>query len=248
MILLALLLAAPVHVIDDIPQIRQGRAPWCAAAAGLMGAARLGPVPDLPAFVRTLPVSRDGIPWLELSDALAGLGLAPRVVELEIDTLTPILRADVPVILAVRQGPRRHAVLADGVGPQGIRIRDPALPGPIWWSFDEVMQRWAPRQAVVLPKVGARDPAWDAADRRYRALEWALRAEQVTGADTLALYDKAVAADPQIAPIRFNRGQVRAQLGLKAEACADLSAARALAPGWPVPARAAQALGCPAGP
>lgn len=248
MILLALLLAAPAHLIDGITQIRQGQAPWCAAAAGLMGASRLGPVPDLRSFVRQLPVSKDGIPWLELSDALRPLGLAPRVVELEIDTLTPILKADIPVILAVRRGAGRHAVLADGVGPKGIRVRDPALPTPIWWSLDQVMERWAPRQAVVLPKAGTRKPAWDAADRRYRALEWALRAERVTGADMLALYDKAVAVDPSIAPIRYNRAQVRAQLGQRAAACADLNAARALAPTWPPPAQAARALGCSAAP
>lgn len=249
--LLILGLLAP-HQIQSITHIQQGRAPFCAAAAGLMAASRLGPVPDLKAFVRTLPVSADGIPFLELSDALVPLGLAPRVVQLDPPTLRALIQQDVPVILAVQAGPRRHAVLAFGVDAQGIDIADPALPTPVRWSMQTLVARWSARQAVILPKRGgivARDPRWRAADRRYRALEWALRAERVStpGPDMLALYDAAVAADPGIAPIRFNRGMLRQSLGL--DPCADFSAARAGAGGvWPALAQAAQAAGCPVAP
>lgn len=214
-----------------------------------MGAARLGPVPELTSFVRTLPVSANGIAFLELSDALKTLGLAPRVVQLKMTELTALIRQDVPAILAIKTGAQRHAVLAFGADPTGFLIADPALPTPVHWTHAQLTHAWSAQQAVLLPKAGSPIAAahrWMAADRRYRALEWALRAERLAtpNADMLALYDRAVAADPQIAPIRFNRGRLRQTLGLNP--CADFNAAMRAAQDWPVPAQAVQAAGCAA--
>lgn len=240
------------HRIDGIQHVEQGRAPFCAAAAGLMGASRLGPVPDLRAFVRTLPVSAAGIPWLELSDALRGLGVDAYVIESNAGELRRLIRRDIPVIIAVSHGTRRHAVLVAGIDAMGFWVRDPAVPAPVHWTPEILQARWSGSQAVVLPAIGAphaRRRAWQAMDRRYRALEWALRAEKhpTANADMLALYDRAVAADPGIAPILYNRGRVRAALGQTAGACADFIKAMQRASAPPVRAAARQALAtCPA--
>ncbi|MGK0358682.1 MAG: hypothetical protein ACI9U2_000975, partial [Bradymonadia bacterium] len=189
----------PTHRIDGIQHVQQGRAPFCAAAAGLMGASRLGPVPDLRAFVRTLPVSAEGIPWLELSDALRGLGIDAHVIESNMGELRRLIRRDIPVIIAVSHGARRHAVLVAGIDAAGFWVRDPAVPTPVHWTPEALQARWSANQAVVLPALGTAHPrkaVWQAMDRRYRALEWALRAEKhpTPSADMLALYDQAVAA------------------------------------------------------
>ena len=250
----AALLALPgdaPHRIEGIEQIRQGRAPFCAAAAGLMGASRLGPVPALRAFVRTLPVSADGIAWLELADGLRAFGVDPYVVQLTSPDLRRLIQQDIPVIVAVTQGGLRHAVLVDGVDAAGVWVRDPALPAPVHWTHAVLKARWSASQAVVLPAKGGAHPrlgAWQAMDRRYRALEWALRAERhpTPSAEMRALYDMAVAADPAIAAIRYNRGRVRAALGEAAGACADFTRAMALATAPAVRAAAAQAsASCP---
>lgn len=242
------------HRIAGIRQIQQGRAPFCAAAAALMGASRLGPVPSLKAFVRRLPVSADGIPWLELSDALRDLGVEAFVIEPRAGELPALIRADIPVIIPVKHGARRHAVLVEGVDATGFWVRDPARPSPARWPRAALKARWSARQAVVLPALGAKHPraaVWLKMDRRYRALEWALRAEQhpAPNPQMLALYDLAVDADPSIAAIRFNRGRVRAALGQAEGACADFTKAASSASAPAVRHVAAEALAaCPAGP
>ena len=253
----AVLFALPgqsTHRIHGIQHVRQGRAPFCAAAAGLMGASRLGRIPDLKAFVRTLPVSAQGIPWLELSDALRTLGVDAYVIEPHTGELKTLIRRDIPVIIPVTQGTRRHAVLVDGIDATGFWIRDPAVPAPLHWTHETLQARWSANQAVVLPALGASHPrtaAWQAMDRRYRALEWALRAEKhaTPNADMLALYDQAVAADPGIAAILYNRGRVRAALGQAVGACLDFTKARALPSAAVVRSAVQQALAsCPVAP
>lgn len=239
------------HRIAGIEHVPQGRAPFCAAAAGLMGASRLGPIPDLKAFVRTLPVSASGIPWLELSDALRTLGVDAYVIRPQASELSVLIRQDVPVIIPISQGDRRHAVLVEGVDATGFWVRDPAMPAAVHWTHATMRARWSADQAVVLPSLRQAHPrkaVWQAMDRRYRALEWALRAEKhpQPSAEMLALYDEAVAADAAIAPILYNRGRVRAALGQAAGACADFTKARALASAPAVRAAALRALAsCP---
>lgn len=260
---LLILLAQPAaHTIAGITHVQQGEAPFCAAAAGLMGASRIGPIPELLPFVRALPVAVDGIPWLELAEALRPLGTEARVVLMTYDELRTALAADIPVILAVRASRGRHAVLATGYEGERFEIHDPALPTPVHWDRPELVRRWSGRQAVVLMPLAAMcgpdrpvpcaDPRlplgdWRAQDARYRALEWALRAERLEtpSADMLALYDRAVEAAPTIAPIRYNRARVRFALGQAEGGCADLRAATAADGRWLLPASAAAAAGCP---
>lgn len=240
------------HRIEGVPHVLQGQAPFCAAAAALMGVSRGQPAPPLLEFVRTLPVAADGIPFLEICDALQPRGVEARVVLLTITELKAALARDIPVILAVREGQGRHAVLAVGYDPGGILVHDPALPTPVPWSYQALIRRWAGRQAVVLLPAGAEVgdlplDQWRAQDGRYRALEWALRAEQLATPtpDMLALYDRAVEAGPGLAPIRFNRARVRLALGQQAEGCADLWAAAELDPTWELPRQQAEGLSCP---
>ncbi|MEZ4465558.1 MAG: papain-like cysteine protease family protein [bacterium] len=254
LLILWLLLAdlPAAHRIEGIPLVAQGQAPFCAAAAALMGASRGEAPPPLLEFVRTLPVAADGIPFLEICDALTPRGIEARVVLLTVTELKAALAADIPVILAVRQGPGRHAVLAVGYDEGGILVHDPALPTPVPWSYQALVRQWAGRQAIVLLPAGAELGAlpvdqWRSHDARYRALEWALRAERLPapGPDMLALYDRAVAAAPAIAPIRYNRARVLLALAREAEGCGELRAAAALDPTWPLPGEVADQRGCP---
>ena len=241
------------HFIQNIPHITQGQAPFCAAAAALMGAARLGPMPTLNELVRTLPVSADGIPWLELTRALRPLGVDGRVVQLTVADLRPILAADVPVVVAVQAPTGRHAVLVAGFDATTFDIRDPALRTPVRWTHVRLAEVWSEGQAVLLLPTAESTrlqkqfsaQSWTAQDARYRALEWARRAEALgtPGPEMLTLYNRAVDAAPTLAPIRYNRGRLHLTLGMKAEGCADLRAAQA--PGWPLPATAAAEAGCP---
>jgi hypothetical protein len=241
------------HHIQDIPHITQGQAPFCAAAAALMGTARLGPVPTLVELVRTLPVSADGIPWLELTRALRPLGVEGLVVQLTVADLQPILAADIPVIVAVQAPTGRHAVLVAGFDATTFDIRDPALRTPVRWTHARLAEVWSEGQAVLLLPTAESTrlqkqfsaQSWTTQDARYRALEWARRAEALAtpGPEMLTLYNRAVDAAPTLAPIRYNRGRLHLTLGMKAEGCADLRAAQA--PGWPLPATAAAEAGCP---
>ncbi len=251
--MLALLLAAalavpPAHRIENVPYLEQLRGPFCAAAAVAMAARSQGAAVDALGLARQVTVAADGIAWLDLADVLTPLGLETLVVVSDADEVRRTLAAGLPVIVSTREGGAKHAVVLTGYDVDGWDVLDPANASRRRLSRGELDAMWAGRQAVIVRRAAGGGPPlerWRAQTRRYRALEWGLRAEaQPQPAGRLALYRRAVAEDATIAELRNNLAIALAGAGLAPEACAELAAAEALAPAWPVPADNRRKLGC----
>ncbi|MCA9542456.1 MAG: C39 family peptidase [Myxococcales bacterium] len=248
--LLALaLLAPPAVAIEGVPYVEQGRSPWCAAAVMAMLAGHQGAPIALPELVRAVPVEADGISWPALADALAERGLTTFIVVADEAALRATLAAGLPVAVAERVGVAKHAIVVTGYDAAGYAVLDPAAPGRRRLAPDELRANWAGGQMIVVaqkPPAALPTADWKRQTSRFRALEWGLRAER-TGrhdAQTLALYDLAVAEDPNVAELQNNRALTLAALNRREEACAAFARAAALAPDWPVPRQNRAALKC----
>lgn len=212
---------------------------------------------ELQALVRAVPVAADGIAWLDLADALAAHGLEVLVVVLDEQALRATLAADLPVVVSVVDGQAKHALVVTGYDGEGYDVLDPANPHERRLTAIELRRRWARGQAIVtLPRGAGGSGAaglplarWRAQDRHYRALEWGLRAERQPAPEgRLQLYQRALAADDEIAELHNNAALALVDLDRRERACEHLKRAATLKPAWPVPAANARALGCPAGP
>jgi hypothetical protein len=250
LLLAALLAAPPAHHIENVPYFEQLRGPFCAAAAVAMAARSQGAAVEPLGLARQVTVAADGIAWLDLADVLAPLGLETLVVVSDEGEVRQAIAAGLPVVVATREGGAKHAIVVTGYDAGGWDVLDPANATRRRLASGDLAVAWAGRQAVVVRRKAAAASGlpldrWRAQTRRYRALEWGLRAEaQPEPGARLALYQRAVAEDASIAELHNNLAIALANAGRADDACAELAAAARLAPAWTVPADNRRKLRC----
>ena len=232
--------------------VDQGRGPLCSAAASLMALSRFYPPPPLKRFVRELTVRPEGVALLDIAERIkTEFDVEVRILTTNLNEVKIWLKDGLPVVLLLRDGLGRHAVVAHAANKTGLRILDPANPGKRYLSDSDMEKQWSAGQAAVVfidsNKTSLDRASVDARDRHFRAREWGIRAGEVIQRPTAALklYQRAISLDRNIAELHFNMGVVYRSLNRKRDACQAFARALALKPSWPSARQASQALVCP---
>ena len=232
--------------------VDQGRGPLCSAAASLMALSRFYPPPTLKRFVRELTVRPEGVALLDIAERIQEkFDIEVRILTTNLNELKSWLDDGLPVVLLLRDGLGRHAVVAHAADKVGLKILDPANPGKRYLSDTDMEKQWSAGQAVVFFVASNKTPlnlrSVDARDRHFRAREWGIRAAEVIDRPTAALklYQRAISLDQNIAELHFNMGVVLRSLNRKAAACKAFARALTLKPKWSSARQARQALDCP---
>ena len=216
-----------------------------------MAMSRYKTPPTLLEFVRELTVHRDGIAWMDIADRLQKLGVTAKIVTTTSEELSRWLKGGVPVVLPLKDGLRRHAVVAHDISNLGIHILDPSAPGRRLLGHQEFEEKWSVHQAIVIYS-GTPPPVLDvsrlvAKDRTYRARELGLRAARVIQRpkDAARFFERAIAKDDSIAELHFNYGLVLSALGQRRAACRSYRRAQRLKPRWSRPTEELKLNQCP---
>ena len=236
----------------QLKYIDQGRGPLCSAAASLMALSRFYPPPTLKRFVRELTVRPGGVALLDIAERIQQeFDVQVRILTTNLNEVKSWLNDGLPVVLLLRDGLGRHAVVAHAADKTGLKILDPANPGKRYLSDSDIENQWSAGQAVVFFVASYKTPldlhAVDARDRHFRAREWGIRAAEVIHrpAAALKLYQRAISLDQNIAELHFNMGVVLSSLKRKTAACKAFARAVTLKPEWSSARQASLALDCP---
>ena len=204
-----------------VPYIAQPAGPYCAVAAVAMVGRAAGLTLDFGTLVREVPVHRDGVSWLDLHLALERRGAGLLVGRANHDEVAALLATGHPVVVAVRSGAQaKHVWVVTAQTPTGYDVLDPADATRRTVTRAGLDAVWLGGE-VVVAEVGrgrATSPPWpalQASTRRYFAAEWARRAVANGTLDThtLALLDRAVAADTTLPELHVGRARVLQALG-----------------------------------
>ena len=218
-----------------VPYAQQAAPSTCAATAFAMVARFAGVPAPLTQVVRSVFVGPQGIAWLDLADFGSTVGLETLVVQLNDGPLNRLIDGGRPVIVSVVEGGAKHAIVVVGRDERGYDIMDSARPERRRLTTKELGNTWARGQAILVHALN-RAPVnsrWEdlrRQNRRFRAIEWGLRAEaaEVAGGDPLFLYGRALAEDPTIPELYARRAQLHARLGHRSAAEDDLRVAASL--------------------
>lgn len=236
-LVLRLALALALAPTIDVPYIAQPAGPYCAVAAVAMAGRPAGLDVDLGALLREVPVHGDGVSWLDLHLALEKRGAGLLVGRGDHATLDALLAAGRPVIVGVRSGARtKHAWVVVGRTLATYFVLDPADAARRTVTPAGLDAVWLGGEIVVVSRGGEVTtgpwPALAASTRRYIAVEWTRRAvaNGTFDAHTLALLDRAVAADASLPELHVARGRVLAALSRVDAARAAVATALRLRP------------------
>lgn len=230
--------AAPL----SMPYVPQPTAVTCLPAAAAMSLAAQGLPISVDGLARSLPVHADGISALDLQDAITALGGHAWLARGDRALLHRLLAAGAPPVLLVSGG-QKHAIVVHGQEEGSWAVRDPSRPALTHLTDEELEALWAPTgyQVLVvfvrswtdeaLPREVRR--SLEAQSRRFRAVEWMLRARS-HGAPTdqaMSLYDRALAEDDALPELHTDVGIAWCRRGDLERARAHLQRAADLRPG-----------------
>jgi hypothetical protein len=211
-----------------VPYVQQNAPTTCAAAAFTMAARAAGARVEFVPLLRSVFVGPDGVAWLDLADAGVAFGLETLVIQVDRAGLDALVDSGQAVIVSVVEGGAKHAVVVTGREAGEYRILDSARPGRTRLGFADLDRIWARGQAVVVVGVdrAPRTPRWDdfrRQNRRFRAIEWGIRADAAAarGGDPLALYGRAISEDSTIGPLYAARARLLERRGDLAAAARD---------------------------
>ena len=207
-------------VLLDIPDATPQAGGRCLLAATAMAARWLEFPVTVVDLVHSVPVYTDGADFFDVQNALADLGLVALVFQGDVDTITRIIAAGLPAIVAVRRGDQKHVLLAHGY--EG-RLGDLGGCGAVAQinAIDPITGRSSEYPAAALTEsqhseqlmvVFQPDAGWEerlaaagvdmglvfAQNRRFRAEGWVLRAAEYEEHNeySVRLLRRAISEDP----------------------------------------------------
>lgn len=223
-LVLALTTLAPLQARAEPPSstipvryVAQPPGPTCLAAATAMALTAQGHPIDALSIARQVPIHADGIAVLDIEELLARGGVRSWLLRADLPLLRRLFRAGVPGIVFF-DATGKHAVVVHGEDSVAgtFAVRDPTRPEVTQLASAALERAWEAtgRQLFVivpgsLPE-GTIPPElqgdMDAQNHRYRAIEWARRAEEhpVRGPQSWALYQRAVAEGAGIPEVTNN--------------------------------------------
>lgn len=193
------------------PELYAQRGNACGPTAAAMALGALGESLEPDDVARRLPMSRDGVDLFALQQGIEGLGWETVGGSASLGEIAEFLDNGWPVLAAVSRGARKHLVLITDVSGEGescdeaptVTYVDPQRGVVRERTLEEfVAERHDGEQTIVIgpidgPRAGASDELL-AADARFRARSWALRAaaHEEANDQMIELLRRSVVADP----------------------------------------------------
>lgn len=229
--------AAPL----PLPFVPQPTAVTCLPAAAVMSLAAQGLPLSVDDLSRSLPVHADGVSALDLQDAIGARGGHAWLARGDRALLDALLAAGVPPVLLVSGG-QKHAIVVHGHEGDSWAVRDPSRPPLTRLTDAELEALWGATGHQVLvvfvrswtPQTMPDDRRRDlqAQNRRFRAVEWLLRAREhgAPNDQAMALYARALAEDDASPEVHADLGVAWCRRGDTERARLHLKRALALRP------------------
>lgn len=194
--------------------------PGCLPAAAAMGLSVLGKSIEPADLTRSIPFYRDGANLMDVQNALAELGIESLIFTGGQNDAAQLVEAGFPIVLFLESPAGKHAVLVWGAyrqsangrctdEPSALGIADPAEGTRKVLKRDELEPLWGAGQMMVLfmrldkarRKLSGKGfpiEKAEAANHRFRAEEWVLRARKhgEPCRQKLELLNRARAEDP----------------------------------------------------
>ena len=152
--------------------VDQGRGPLCSVAASLMALSRFLSATNPQALRPRIDRATRRRSALRYRRAhQKEFDVEVRILTTKLSEVKSWLNDGLPVVLLLRDGLGRHAVVAHAADKVGLKILDPANPGKRYLSDTDMEKQWSAGQAVVFFVASNKTPlnlrSVDARDRHF---------------------------------------------------------------------------------